>query len=225
MWQAFMQAARKDPEGVEEVLSVAADLPRSDDRDAAGGPDVRDELAMIVEWESGWKTDAVNPVSKATGLIQFMPTTAKWLGTTTEELRAMNLRQQAHFVRKYYRQVLRGKKLSRPGDLYLATFYPGAMGQEDDFVIASATHNAIIWKQNPSLRDGPEGPITAGAVRAKGTPKKPLPPIPSTPRPKEPEPPPVVKEPPTPDVPAEPVKPDAKMSWFQRIATWISRKA
>ncbi|MGC8160121.1 transglycosylase SLT domain-containing protein, partial [Salmonella enterica] len=46
---------------------------------------------MFVMWfESKLNPQAVNPISGATGLIQFMPSTARSLGTTTDVLRRMS---------------------------------------------------------------------------------------------------------------------------------------
>ena len=49
-----------------------------------------DWLMAVMYKESGINEKAVNPNGGATGLIQFMPTTAKSLGTTTAALRAMS---------------------------------------------------------------------------------------------------------------------------------------
>jgi len=40
-------------------------------------------LANVINFESGGNPQARNPVSGATGLIQFMPSTAQRLGTST----------------------------------------------------------------------------------------------------------------------------------------------
>ena len=46
-------------------------------------------IMNIMSLESGLNPQAVNPQGGATGLIQFMPETAKRLGTTVEALRQM----------------------------------------------------------------------------------------------------------------------------------------
>ena len=97
---------------------------------------------MFVMWfESKLNPQAVNPISGATGLIQFMPTTARSLGTTTDVLKHMSNVQQLDYVLAYLRPY-KGR-MERWVDVYLAVFYPKAMGKPD-FVITSD----IVAKQN-----------------------------------------------------------------------------
>ena len=46
-------------------------------------------LAAVLALESTWRPDARHPVSDATGLIQFIPPTARSLGTTVDQIRDM----------------------------------------------------------------------------------------------------------------------------------------
>jgi len=97
---------------------------------------------MFVMWfESRLNPQAVNPISGATGLIQFMPSTARSLGTTTDVLKRMNNIQQLDYVLAYLRPY-RGKMKSWV-DVYLAVFYPKAIGKTH-FVITPD----IVAKQN-----------------------------------------------------------------------------
>ena len=97
---------------------------------------------MFVMWfESRLNPQAVNPISGATGLIQFMPSTARGLGTTTAVLRHMNNVQQLDYVLAYLRPY-KGR-MKTWVDVYLAVFYPRAMGNPN-FVITSD----IVAKQN-----------------------------------------------------------------------------
>ena len=97
---------------------------------------------MFVMWfESKLNPQAVNPISGATGLIQFMPNTARSLGTTTDVLKHMSNVQQLDYVFAYLRPY-KGRMRSWV-DVYLAVFYPKAMGKPD-FVITSD----IVAKQN-----------------------------------------------------------------------------
>lgn len=97
---------------------------------------------MFVMWfESKLNPQAVNPISGATGLIQFMPNTARSLGTTTDVLRHMSNVQQLDYVLAYLRPY-KGRMRSWV-DVYLAVLYPKAMGKPD-FVITSD----IVAKQN-----------------------------------------------------------------------------
>lgn len=97
---------------------------------------------MFVMWfESKLNPQAVNPISGATGLIQFMPSTARSLGTTTDVLKHMSNVQQLDYVLAYLRPY-KGK-MKRWIDVYLAVFYPRAM-DNPNFVITSD----IVAKQN-----------------------------------------------------------------------------
>lgn len=97
---------------------------------------------MFVMWfESRLNHKAVNPISGATGLIQFMPSTARSLGTTTDVLKRMSNVQQLDYVLAYLRPY-KGR-MKTWVDVYLAVFYPRAMGNPN-FVITSD----IVAKQN-----------------------------------------------------------------------------
>lgn len=104
-------------------------------------------LMQIMNKESGLDSKAVNKDTQATGLIQFMPDTAKWLGTTVAQLKNMSNVEQLDYVYKYYEKFW--NKIHSYTDLYLATFYPVAIGKPDSYVIWSENgRQAIIGKQN-----------------------------------------------------------------------------
>ncbi len=65
-------------------------------------------LMAVMHFESRLNPGAVNPYSGATGLIQFMPQTAKSLGTTTEALKTMGFAGQLPYVERYYARMLPG---------------------------------------------------------------------------------------------------------------------
>lgn len=84
----------------------------------------------------------------ATGLIQFMPSTAKGLGTTTEQLRNMTFKQQLAFVDKYLYQQLKNHLVNgkipesfTQGDVFMTIFYPVSIGKPN-FVFPQAVKNA-----------------------------------------------------------------------------------
>jgi len=123
-----------------------------------------DELATIISIESGWRSGAHNAI-RAGGLIGFLPSTLARLGWsgTPEQFWQLSIAEQLPFVESFYRPWC--GRIHRPGDLYLATFWPGAVGANDEDVIAAPQGpNRIVWEQNPGLR-GPDGTITAGSVR------------------------------------------------------------
>lgn len=64
--------------------------------------------------------------SGATGLIQFMPRTARNLGTTTDELARMTAVEQLDYVQKYF-APFKGK-CKTLSDVYMAILWPAAVG-------------------------------------------------------------------------------------------------
>ncbi len=95
----------------------------------------------------------------ATGLIQFMPSTAEGLGTTTDKLRAMSNVEQLVYVQKHLSRF-RGKYQSFV-DLYCAVFWPAAVGKPDSYVITSDK----VAAQNPIFDLNGDKDITKGEIR------------------------------------------------------------
>jgi hypothetical protein len=124
------------------------------------------DLTVIFQHESGNNPQAVNPLTRATGLIQFMPSTAKGLGTSTAALLAMDYDQQLDYVYKYlspYKGKMKGL-----ADIYLAVFYPAAIGKPDSYVLGSERGLAYAKKvanQNPANNPNKDDSITKGEVR------------------------------------------------------------
>lgn len=118
--------------------------------------------AMAVETAKTFSPSIQNPFSKATGLIQFMPSTAKNLGTSIEELAEMTQIAQLEYVEKYFKPFT--GKMNNPNDAYLAVFYPAAMGKPADHVIAS--EGSKVYEQNKGFDKTNKGYITAGDVGA-----------------------------------------------------------
>ncbi|MFZ5450456.1 MAG: transglycosylase SLT domain-containing protein [Thermodesulfobacteriota bacterium] len=71
--------------------------------------------------------------SGATGLIQFMPSTAQALGTTTEDLAEMTAEEQLDYVEEYFKHS-KGK-LKSLEDVYMAILWPAAVGKPLDYVL------------------------------------------------------------------------------------------
>jgi len=121
-------------------------------------------LMFVMNNESGFKSDAINPYSGATGLIQFMPDTASWLGTTIKDLKDMSRNQQLDWVMKYYRKWKKGGKVAKNStDLALITFYPYAVNQPDNYKIGSEVsleRAKIITRQNSALDIDKDGFIS-----------------------------------------------------------------
>lgn len=105
--------------------------------------------------------------SGATGLIQFMPTTARALGTTVEALAGMTALAQLDYVEKYFIPY-RGR-LKTLEDVYMAILYPAAIGKPVSHALF--TSGSIAYEQNKGLDENRDGKITlaeiSGKVRAK----------------------------------------------------------
>lgn len=86
-------------------------------------------LANVINFESGGNPQARNKYSNATGLIQFMPSTASRLGTSVDALYGMSGRSQMPWVERYF-TPFKGKLRSQE-DVYMAVFYPAYIGQPD----------------------------------------------------------------------------------------------
>jgi hypothetical protein len=96
---------------------------------------------MSVMWlESRLNPAAVNSISDATGLIQFMPSTATYLGTSVEALKGMSAVDQLPWVYAYLKQY--ASKIKSFFDLYLSIFFPVAIGQPDNWIIHSSNLSA-----------------------------------------------------------------------------------
>jgi hypothetical protein len=89
-------------------------------------------LANLINFESAgtFSPSAENPSSGATGLIQFMPSTAAGMGTSTATLASMTQVGQMAWVERYLSQYA-GRGFTSPTDLYMAVFYPVSMGNPD----------------------------------------------------------------------------------------------
>lgn len=94
-------------------------------------------LANVINFESGGNPQARNPSSSATGLIQFIKSTASRLGTSVDALYNMTGQQQMAYVSAYF-SPYRGR-LSSQEDVYMAVFYPVAIGNPNYAFPSSVT--------------------------------------------------------------------------------------
>jgi len=137
-----------------------------------------DEILDILEAESMYKSDAVNPTSGATGLIQFMPDSSevnyKTIGGkqyTMSEIAQMSPVQQLELAEKYFKGV--GYKPNSGKPLYLAVAYPEALNTKaNDILISADTEDPrqqAILKQNPNWLDK-DGNMTGASIASYGAP-------------------------------------------------------
>ena len=120
-------------------------------------------LENVMWIESRLNPSAVNKVSGATGLIQFMPATAKALGTTTDELKKMSFIDQMQYVYLYLKPY--ANKMQSLVDVYFAVFFPSAIGKANSFVLQTNKLSAqLIAQQNPAYDLNKDKQITKGEV-------------------------------------------------------------
>lgn len=125
------------------------------------GIDPQDLLAVAFK-ESSLNPASVNRTSGASGLIQFMPATARALGTSVEAIRAMTPEQQAPLIERYLRQagVKAGSNLEQ---IYAAVFAGSA--SKTGQVLYSASDGAA-YRNNIGLDLDRNGEITSGEAAA-----------------------------------------------------------
>ena len=105
--------------------------------------------------------------SGAVGLIQFMPSTAQALGTTTERLIAMSAVRQLEFVEKYF--IWTKGRLNTLEDVYMAILWPSAIGKSQNYVLFDKNDPAHPKRyiQNAGLDFNKDGLITKAEAARK----------------------------------------------------------
>jgi hypothetical protein len=102
-----------------------------------------DWLMMVFYLESGFKRKAVNKLSKATGLIQWLPSTAKALGTSTRQILNMTGVQQVQLAYRYFEPY--AGRMNSFYDCYFAVFSPKGIGKPDSHILYHNDSNGYKW--------------------------------------------------------------------------------
>jgi hypothetical protein len=122
-----------------------------------------DWLVSVAKFESGLKLNALNKTSGAFGLIQFMPSLLKSWGYTQNDLKD-NLELQLKLIEKYLSPYK--SKIKTKYDMYLAVFFPLAIGKENDFVFQTKSLSALkIAQQNGVFDVNKDGKITLAELK------------------------------------------------------------
>lgn len=100
--------------------------------------------------------------SGAVGLIQFMPSTARDLGNTVENLALLSAESQLDYVRSYFRRY--ASRIDSLSDMYMAILLPKYIGQPEDAVLFSG---GVAYRQNAGLDANHDGKITKAEATAK----------------------------------------------------------
>lgn len=102
----------------------------------------------------------------ATGLIQFMPATMRSLGVSQTRLTQMSNVEQLDYVCKYLKPY--AGKMRSLTDVYLAVFFPVAIGKAEDFILeARGLPAAKVAKWNPLYDLNRDGAISKREVSQK----------------------------------------------------------
>ena len=119
-------------------------------------------LLAVMSFESAgtFRPDITNSIG-ATGLIQFLPGTAKGLGTTTAALRQMDSVEQLEFVEKYFQQPHFDGKLGTVEGLYSAVLSGQATPNPDD-TLTNFVRGRAAYSSNAPLDFNNDGRITSG---------------------------------------------------------------
>lgn len=125
---------------------------------------------MGLETDYTFSPAARNPGSTATGLIQFLESSARQVGTSTAQLARMTAVTQLDYVESYYRPYV--GRIRNLGDAYLAVLWPAAVGRPDSFVMweRDAGPYQREYAANSGLDVNHDGKIARGeAVAAVNT--------------------------------------------------------
>lgn len=129
------------------------------------GEDYASWVMSCMAFESGgtFAPDVRNAAgSGATGLIQFMPTTAQDLGTDTHTLSLMTAEEQLDYVERYFEPYAR--KIKSLSDMYMAILLPKYIGHSDDDVLF---WSGVSYRQNSGLDSNHDGKVTKGEASAR----------------------------------------------------------
>lgn len=128
------------------------------------------DLLGCMAWESA---ETFSPAirnaagSGATGLIQFMPLTAKGMGTTVDALAKMSQIEQLNYVYKYFLPY-KGR-LKNLGDVYMTILWPAGVGKNDSYVLWNRNKKPTTYRQNSGLDVNKDGDITRAECIVKVT--------------------------------------------------------
>lgn len=121
-------------------------------------------IAAVMKHESGFDPSATNKLAGATGLIQFIPSTATAMGTSTDNLRRMSGEDQLQWVERFFKPYAKTMRPNVPGDYLMATFMPAFIGKPPETVLFAK--GTIGYTQNAGFDHAGKGAITIADVTA-----------------------------------------------------------
>jgi hypothetical protein len=126
-------------------------------------------LLGVMVAESNVTASARNPISNASGLIQFLPSTLTHLGWTgtPDAFRHLNADQQLRYVEAYFQPYVHFG-LNSAARVYQAVFLPSSLplGSGIGTIIAQKGGvNAAVYERNRGLDSNFDGRITVGELQ------------------------------------------------------------
>ncbi len=122
---------------------------------------------MKFETAGTFRANIRNKYSGAVGLIQFLPTTARRLGTTPNKLAAMTPTEQLVIVEKYFQPY--AGRMSDVYDVYLVIFAPAFLGRSQNTALYRANAPDALGRRrysyNRVLDGNKDGVITIRDVK------------------------------------------------------------
>lgn len=112
-------------------------------------------LMAVIAFETGctFSPSIANADTNATGLIQFLPSTASRLGTTVEQLAKMTFVEQMAWVEKYLAPY--AGRISKLSDLYMAVLRPAALSAGEEETLFSEGTQAYAFNKGLDVdKDG-----------------------------------------------------------------------
>jgi Transglycosylase SLT domain len=123
-------------------------------------------MAVIAEETAyTFSTSVQNPTTQATGLIQFLPSTAEALGTTISDLSDMDPTSQLQYVQQYLQPY--AGQMNSVVDVFMAVFYPSAIGKSSNTILFS--QGSAAYNANASIDKTGLGFITIAMAAARAT--------------------------------------------------------
>ncbi|MEM9188956.1 MAG: LysM peptidoglycan-binding domain-containing protein [Myxococcota bacterium] len=115
-------------------------------------------LMAVMHWETGgtFSPSIRNRHTRAIGLIQFMPSTARRMGTTDRALGRMSAVEQLTWVQRYFAPM--AGQLETLEDVYMAVFRPANVGQPSHQVLYR--RGTRVYYRNRNLDRNQDGRVT-----------------------------------------------------------------
>jgi len=149
---AAIEQLESDPDWIRELEAIEARYPNFS----------REELYNTIKGESAFNPRALNNNSGASGYFQFIPDSARELGTTTTAVRNSSPAEQLNTYGRYLDRWNYNPDNSGLGIMQAA---PAYANRPPNYVLpGSYAIGGRAWQQNPGWRTSPNGPITVQSV-------------------------------------------------------------